>query len=159
MDIQNIKKNNLPQDKVHKVLAHSSSFYFILLLFGVALDLVYPIRVFNNSFASYFGFLFLGLAPLLIIWAQKTGRDLKKVEEKKVEHFCRGQYCYTRIPTQWGLFFLILGFGIIANAFFVILFTVISFFISKFVFMDKHDRILLEKYGEAYAKYKKLVRF
>jgi len=76
-----------------------------------------------------------------------------------VEHFCRGPYCYTRIPTQWGLFFLMLGFGIVANALFVILFTILAFFISKFVFMGEHDRILVEKYGDAYAEYKKLVKF
>src|SRR3989344_7730960 len=104
---------------VHKVLAHSYSVYFILLLIGVCLDLIFDYEVFKDSIMIPVGFLFLVLATIIILWAQKTGRDLRKVEEVKTEHFCRGPYCYTRTPTHWGLFFLVLGFGIIANALFV----------------------------------------
>ncbi len=144
---------------VHKVLAHSYSVYFVLLLVGVCLDLIFDLKLFTNVIMIPTGFFFLALASIIILWAQKTGRDLRKVKEVKTEHFCRGPYCYTRIPTQWGLFFLILGFGIITNSFFVIIFTIISFFISKFVFMGKHERILIEKYGSAYTEYMKLVKF
>ena len=147
------------KNSVHHVLAHSYSVYLILLLIGIGLDLIFGYKIFSNSVMVPIGFFFLALAPIIILWAQKTGRDLRKVKEVKTEHFCRGPYCYTRIPTQWGLFFLILGFGIVTNSFFVILFTIISFLISKFVFIGKHDRILVEKYGSAYTEYKKLVRF
>lgn len=150
---------NLHKNAIHGVLAHSYSIYFILLLIGIYLDLVFDFEIFTNSIMVPVGLFFLVLASIIILWAQKTGRDFKKVEEVKTEHFCRGPYCYTRIPTQWGLFFLMLGFGIITNSFFIILSTVISFFISKFVFMGKHDRILIEKYGTAYMEYKKLVKF
>ncbi len=148
-----------PKHNVHKVLAHSYLVYFVLFLIGVCLDLIFKIKILGDSIMMPLGFVFLVIASVVILWAQKTGRDLRKVEEVKVEHFCRGPYCYTRIPTQWGLFFLMLGFGVILNAFFVILSTVISFFVSKFLFMKKHDKILIEKYGDAYREYKKLVRF
>lgn len=152
--------NKIPsKQNVHKVLAHSYSVYFILFLIGVTLDLIFKFKIFTTSIMVPVGFFFLVVASILIIWAQKTGRDLRKVGEVKTEHFCRGPYCYTRIPTQWGLFFLMLGFGIIANAFFVILFTILSFFISKFVFMGKHEKILSEKYGTAYTEYMKQVKF
>lgn len=148
-----------PKYTVHHVLAHSYSAYFVLLLIGVTLDLVFKFKIFADSIAVPVGFLFLVLATAIILWAQKTGRDLRKVSEVKTEHFCRGPYCYTRIPTQWGLFFLMLGFGVITNSFFIILSTVISFLIFKFIFMSKHDRILVEKYGAAYREYQKLVKF
>src|SRR3989338_3889780 len=154
------KEEKYPHKRsVHHVLAYSYSMYFLLFLIGVSLDIVFRFKLFTNSFMIPLGVVFLILASILIFWAQKTGRDLKKVPEVKMEHFCRGPYCYTRIPTQWGLFFLILGFGIITNSFFVILFTIISFFISKFIFIDKHDRILINKYGIAYMEYKKLFKF
>ena len=133
MDIQNIKKNNLPQDKVHKVLAHSYSFYFILLLFGVALDLVYPIRVFNNSLLHILVFVFR-LAPLLIIWAQKTGRDLKKVEEKRWNIFVVGRIILDSYAM--GLFFLILGFGIIANAFCNFIYSYFFLFLNLYLWTN-----------------------
>lgn len=144
---------------VHKVLAHSYAMYFLLFLIGVTLDLTFKLKIFASSVMVPVGFFFLILSSIIIIWAQKAGRDLRKVKEVKTEHFCRGPYCYTRIPTQWGLFFLLLGFGIITNSFFVILFTIIAFFISKFVFMGKHDRILAEKYGSAYIEYIKMMKF
>ena len=154
-----------PEDKntsklsVHRVLAHSYTMYFVLFLIGVTLDLIFRLKIFRTSIMVPTGFFFLVLATVIILWAQKTGRDLRKVKEVKTEHFCRGPYCYTRSPTHWGLFFMMLGFGIMANAVFVILFTLISFIIAKLVFLDKEETILEEKYGAPYQEYKKLVKY
>ena len=154
-----------PEDKntsklsVHRVLAHSYTMYFVLFLIGVTLDLIFRLKIFRTSIMVPTGFFFLVLATVIILWAQKTGRDLRKVKEIKTEHFCRGPYCYTRSPTHWGLFFMMLGFGIMANAVFVILSTLISFIIAKFVFLDKEETILEKKYGAPYLEYKKLVKY
>lgn len=148
-----------PKGRVHRILAHSYTVFFVLFLISVLFDFIFQIKIFNSSIMAPIGVFFLILSTIIILWAQKTGRDLRKVEEIKTEHFCRGPYCYTRVPTQWGLFLLMLGFGIIANAPFVILSTVVSFIISKLVFIKKHDKILTDKYGDAYSEYKKLVKF
>jgi len=97
------------------------------------------------------------LSSILIFWAQGTSRNLKKENITK-ETFCKGPYCYTRSPTHWGLFFLMIGFGIITNAIFVILTTLISFLVSRFIFLEKEERILAEKYGTPYLEYKKAVK-
>ncbi len=160
METSNKKPSN---HHVHKVLAHSYTVYLVLLLVGILLDLVFRIKILEDSIMVPVGFFFLVFASFVIVWAQKTGRDLRKITKEtkdiKKEHFSRGPYQYTRIPTQFGLFLLTLGFGIILNAFFVILSTIISFFIVKFLFMNKHDKALLDKYGDAYREYKKLVKF
>lgn len=143
---------------VHKVLAHSYATYFLFFLVGVYLDLVFKLKIFTDSIMAPLGTVLLVLAAFLILWAQKTSRNLKKDGISK-ETFCRGPYCYTRSPTHWGLFFLMLGFGIMANAVFVILFTVLAFFITKFIFLNKEEAILAEKYGFPYLEYKKLVKF
>ncbi len=147
------------KNKVHRVLAHSYTLYLVLFLVGVTLDFVFKVKIFSDSFMVPVGLFFLVFSSLLIIWAQKTGRDLRKFTEKKKEHFRRGPYAYTRFPTQWGLFLLMLGFGIITNAFFVIVSTIMSLLIARLLFVTKHDNILIEKYGEAYKEYKKLVKF
>ena len=147
------------KNKVHHILAHSYAVYFVLFLAAVFLDTIFHFSIFPDSVLMPLGFFFLVLASIMIVWAQKTGRDLRKVAEVKTEHFGRGPYHYTRIPTQWGLFFLLLGFGVIANAFFVVLSTIISLFIFRFVFMKKHDQYLVDRYGDAYKEYKKSVRF
>ena len=152
-------KEKIHKNKVHRVLAHSYTVYLVLFLVGVCLDFIFKIKLFSDSVMLPVGFFFLLLSSALIVWAQKTGRDLRKYTEIKKEHFSKGPYSYTRVPTQWGLFLLMLGFGIIANALFVILTTILSFLIARFMFLDKHDKFLIEKYGEAYAEYKKLVKF
>ncbi len=146
---------------VHKVLAQSHFIYLILFLVGVILDLIFKTRIFNSSFMMPIGFALLLLATFIILWSVKTSNDLKKEDKNNIkkETFCRGPYCYTRIPTYLGLFLLVLGFGIVTNAFFVVLTTIISFLIAKFVFQDKVENILANKYGAPYLEYKKMVKF
>lgn len=104
------------------------------------------------------GFVFLGLSTLLIFWAQSTSRKLDEKDLTK-ESFCKGPYCYTRTPTHWGLFLLVLSFGVILNAFFVVLFTIVSFILTRFVFIKEQEKLLESKYGTPYLEYKKTVKF
>jgi len=131
--------------------------YFLLLLVGVSLDILFPFKILKPAVAAPIGVVFLVLASILIFWAQHTSRNLK-VENLSKESFCRGPYCYTRSPTHWGLFILTLGFGIAANAFFVIVSTLASFVITRFVFVKKQEKALEEKYGTPYLEYKKMVK-
>src|SRR5688572_13615060 len=117
--------NSHKKNKVHRVLAHSYALYFFLFLIGVALDFIFRLKIFADSVMVPAGSVILVLSTLLVFWAQKTSRKLN-TENMSKDTFCKGPYWYTRSPTHWGLFFLILGFGIIANAAFVILFTLIS---------------------------------
>jgi protein-S-isoprenylcysteine O-methyltransferase Ste14 len=152
------EKTHFHKNSVHKVLAHSYSFYFVFFLIGVCLDLVFNLKILSNFVIVFFGFIFLIFGTYLIFWAQKTSRHLNKENISK-ETFCHGPYLYTRSPTHWGLFLLMLGFGMITNAFFIILFSFISFIISKFTFLNTEEKILAEKYGAPYLEYKKMVRF
>ena len=143
--------------KVHRILAHSYSVYFLLFLIGVLLDIVFQFKIFESNILVPTGAALLIFATLLILWAQRTSRDLK-ISNLSKETFCRGPYCYTRSPTHWGLFLLMLGFGIIANAFFVVLFTIIAFFLTRFTFLKKEEQALAETYGSPYLEYKKSVK-
>jgi protein-S-isoprenylcysteine O-methyltransferase Ste14 len=151
-------KIHLQKHSVHKVLAHSYSVYFLFFLVGVFLDLVFNFKVFNSSMVMPPGFILLIFGTFLILWAQKTSRNLKKDIINK-ETFCHGPYYFTRTPTNFGLFFLMLGFGLMINAFFVTLFALISFVIAKFTFLKKEEEILALKYGAPYLEYKKMVKF
>ncbi|MEI7709662.1 MAG: hypothetical protein WCI76_03025 [bacterium] len=143
----------------HNVLAHSYIIYFVLLLIAVYLDSIYDLKIMDDTVMLPIGVVFLIVAPILIIWAQKSGRDLRRAKEVTIHHFCVGPYCYTRVPTQWGLFLLVLGFGFVTNSFFVITFTAFAFLISKFLFMHKQEKVLEQKYGATYLEYKKKVKF
>ena len=81
--MSNFKQKYNTINAVHKVLAHSYSFYFLLLLLGVFLDVVFSLKIFSNPIAMPVGFIFLILATIMILCAQKTGRDFRKIAEVK----------------------------------------------------------------------------
>lgn len=143
---------------VHAVLAHSYSLFFVAFIIGLVFDFVFPIKIFHNPIVVFSGFAMLFFASFLVFWAQHTSSHLKKNNVTK-EDFCKGPYCYTRHPTHMGLFLLILGFGIIANAFFIVFFTVVSFVVARIVFVRKQEAVLVHKYGKPYIEYQKLVKF
>ncbi len=146
------------KDNVHSVLAHSHIAYFISFLLGLFFHFLFPFKIYQHNFFLFLGLFFLIFASFLILWAAITSRKLNKVDITK-ETFSKGPYCYTRMPTHFGLFFLILGFGFIVNSFFIILFTLISFIVNKIFFINKQEILLLKKYGTPYLEYKKSVRF
>lgn len=155
--MKNSVENYSQKRNVHKVLAHSYSMYFILFLVGITLDIIFNFQILTSSVMTSVGFSIIIFASLLILWAQTTSRNLKKQNITK-ETFLGGPYSYTRSPTHWGLFFLMIGFGIIVNAIFIILTTLISFLVSRYVYLAKEEMILEEKYGEPYLEYKKMVK-
>jgi protein-S-isoprenylcysteine O-methyltransferase Ste14 len=154
----NDNQNRIQKGKVHRVLAYSYSVFFALFLLGVCLDLIFNFKVSNNPLMAPVGIFFLILGTLLVTWAQKISRSLNKENISK-ETFFHGPYKYTRSPTHWGLFLLMLGLGMTLNAFFVILFSLLSFVFSKFTFLAKQEKLLEEKYGSPYREYKNLVKF
>jgi protein-S-isoprenylcysteine O-methyltransferase Ste14 len=162
MEMENKKirfhHQNPHKNRVHGILAHSYLFYFVSFLFGLFLDFMFPVQFYEKVVMAPIGAIFLVFGTLLIFWAQKSSHKLQKENIIK-ETFCCGPYRYTRSPTHFGLFFLMLGFGIIVNALFVIIFTIISFFITKFIFLKREEKILVEKYGAPYVEYQKSVRF
>ncbi|MEK7564535.1 MAG: methyltransferase [Patescibacteria group bacterium] len=152
-------------NKLHKVLVHSYAVYLFLFIIGVILDTFFDFEIFPNHLMTPVGVFLIIFGTFLIFWAQKTshsifGKNINNIEKEITkEIFYRGPYVYTRSPTHWGLFLLILGFGFMTNAFFVVLLTIFSFLLTHFVFLDKHEKILEEKYGDHYKAYKKLVKF
>ncbi|MBI3888320.1 hypothetical protein HY311_00830 [Candidatus Nomurabacteria bacterium] len=127
-------------------------------MISVYLNLIFNIKIFESSWVVLLGLTFLSLATILILWAQSTSRNLKKENISKA-NFSQGPYAYTRNPTHFGLFFLTLGFGMIVNSFFIMLFAFVAFIFEKIIFLNKQEKILAEKYGAPYLEYKKSVKF
>jgi protein-S-isoprenylcysteine O-methyltransferase Ste14 len=151
------EKPNLYKDKVHWVLSYSYTFYLALFLVGIFLDSIFRWKIFSSPIFTIVGLFFLLLATLLIFWAQRTSRNLKK-EILTKETFLKGPYAFSRNPTHWGLFLLTFGFGFTINAPFIMLASIVSFIVTKMVFLKKEEKILEQKYGEPYLEYKKSVK-
>jgi protein-S-isoprenylcysteine O-methyltransferase Ste14 len=145
------------KDEEHKALARSYSWYFLFFLAGVLLDIFFPIRIFNNATLAPIGFIIAVLATLLIFWAQKSSRHLDK-SNLSSETFRKGPYKYTHHPTHLGLFLLLLGFALMANAMYLLIFTALYGIFAKLFFFKEQDSILEAKYGSHFREYRKSVK-
>ncbi len=148
---------------VHIVLAHSYLVYFASLLFGLAIDVYWPIRI-DIPGLEILGTLLIFAGPLLIFWAQNTSHKMavKQICSREgvcVDDFYKGPYTFTRSPTHLGIFLMVIGFGFIMCSISIILTTTIAFILTRYVFVKKEERILEDKYGEPYRLYKTRVKF
>jgi len=146
--------------KIHRASAHSYLAYLIFILVGIVLDFVFRFEIFANSAFTLLGFLLIACGTILVYWSQTVTHTmpLRTTSEITKESFTRGPYAYTRSPTQWGLFFLMLGFAVILNAIFVVLCTFFAFLVTRLVFLRRREKIMEEHYGEHYVAYKQTVR-
>ena len=149
---------NSKNEKIPKIRAYTDFMYFLFFVIGVFFNIIFHLKVFKSSIAIPIGIIILMFATILIFWTQKTVRVILKENPNK-KNFYRGPYRYTRSPVHLGLFLLLIGLGLVANSFFISLFAIIAFVIGKFIFLNKEEKVLLEKYGTQYLEYKKLVRF
>lgn len=158
IDKQNKDTKVVPDTSLHLIIVYSYLSYFTALLLGILFDFLFPHKFFEESIMTPVGFVLLISASFLIFWAQKSSRNFNDDDTTK-ESFCNGPYYFLRMPTYLGLFLLVLGFGMIVNATFVILFSIFSFLFSKLLFVRKEETLLENKYGNQYLEYKKSVRF
>lgn len=152
--------NTYRKDIVHFLLAHSYLVFLLSIIIGVSLDFLLPEKVFSNDVFCGTGVVLMALGSVVIGWAQSTYPKYKKgdVNKSKEKGFEIGPYRYFRSPTHLGLFVLMLGFSLIINSFFSVVFTILAHVITKTFFLKREERILEAKYGDAYIDYKKKVR-
>ena len=158
MDSEQKAKKQKARLGVHRVLADSYTVYLLAFVLGLFFSAGWPIKIFQNDLLVNVSAVILFLSSFLILWAQRSSKKFNK-EDLTKESFENGPYRFTRNPTNLGLFLSIVSFGIIINSFFVVLFSLIAFFISRLVFIKKEEKLLDKKYGDPYLEYKKVVRF
>lgn len=148
---------NPNRQSVHRVLVHSYFTTLVFFLLGAGLDIIFNLKIFKDEFIAPVGLILFVFGTALIIWAQHASHNFVK-ENLSAESFCRGPYRYTRNPTYWGLYLVLLGFGLVWNAVFVLISTAISFVFTWAIFLKQEERVLTQKYGQAYLDYKNKVK-
>jgi len=145
---------------IHQVISNSYITFLLAISSGAIFDAIIPIRILNNFIFQYIGFTMIVLGPLFTYWAQKSSDIAKKnVTIKKLPvSFEHGPYKYTRNPSYLGVFIMIIGLGFMANSIYIIVFGLVAYFIVKFIFIKKEEKLLSLKYGQVYLDYKKKVK-
>lgn len=141
---------------VHEVLANSYLSFLILCSTGLFFDLFFPLRI-QLPNAEIVGVTFLIAGPLLMLWAQTASNYFAKERTAGTPitetTFHYGPYHYVRNPTHIGLTLLIWGYAFAAGSEMLFVTTLLATLISNWYFR-KHERILEEKYGEPYKRYR-----
>lgn len=144
---------------IHVVLGHSYLFSFFGLLVGLFIDVFWKYRLDGSTFTSV-GLIFLMVGSILIFWAQNTSRKTKNIRHgKEVTHdnFFVGPYIFTRSPTHMGIAIMMLGLGLVMNSASIVITALLSYLITRYLFVQEEERLLARKYGDAYRIYKKKV--
>ncbi len=144
----------------HAVLTESYMSYLVLLVPAIIISSYYPISTKLLIFLPLGVFLLMA-APLLIMWAQNSSENFNKIKEKgslTVADFMHGPYRYLRFPTHMGLFLLIIGLATVMGSWVILIAGLLSQVISHTLFLTKEDKLMVEKYGQPYLDYKKIVR-
>lgn len=145
---------------IHTMLVYVYAVFFVSIILGILFDGLFSLDLLSTFEHSYLGIGIIIFGTLLIYLAQsassKTGQI--KNEERRTENFEYGPYKYFRHPTYLGVFFMVLGFGIVIKSMFSILFILITYLVVKLTFVKREEKILEEKYGQIYLDYKKKVR-
>lgn len=144
--------------RLYKILSNSYIFYFATFVVGIVFDLIFPVHFLDNSYAVFIGSFFIICSSFFIFWIKRSAKKSNKKIETK-EDFMRGPYKYTSIPNHWAIFILILSFGVMVNAFFMVVFTTFCFVITLSYFLKMQEVVLAEKYGSIYTEYRKIVKF
>ncbi len=154
-----MSKDTIDSNLVHHILSRSYSVYFFSVMAGMILGTIFSDR-FAFLYSREFGFFVMVIGTMVIYWAQSTSGKSKKhaIATNTPRNFARGPYKITRNPTHIGLAMLTIGFGFVSGSFFILVFSILAFLTSKIVFLPAEEKVLEQKYGEDYIKYKNKVR-
>jgi len=162
MDSQNTTSTspNSRYGMVHFILSHSYIMFLAAVVLGLICDVFLRIKIFNSHIYEYVGTIMIIAGSLLIYWAQSTSSATrKKTLTKAVEptDFEDGPYRYSRNPTHIGLTIMTLGLAFVLNSVSSMIFIIIASLVTKFIFLQKEEALLEQRYGKPYADYKKKV--
>lgn len=145
---------------IHIILFNTYMIFLGAVVLGVVFDQIFTLDFFQSKTFEYVGIAMIIWGSILVYWAQSTTSQAKSDlnKERDTNFFFRGPYKYTRNPTNLGLTVMSIGLGFLINSLFSIIFIIITYLISRFIFIKKQDTILAERYGDVFIDYKKRVR-
>lgn len=101
------------------------------------------------------------LGSTIIIWASSFGRKLSLLAKSgaiiDVKFLSRGPFGFSRHPIYFGMILMFLGLSFILNSVPMLLATLVAFLTAELVFIPQEEELLLKRWEDAYANYRKKV--
>lgn len=142
---------------IHSLLTYAYFVFLLAVIIGLILDLFISVNLGWGKIHGVIGIISIVLGSLLIYWAQYSSSRLSEIpdnEEITTQFFKHGPYRFLRNPSYLGVFILSLGLALILKSFFSVIFSLLSYLIIRIFFVKKEEKLLSEKYGQVYKKYK-----
>jgi protein-S-isoprenylcysteine O-methyltransferase Ste14 len=150
----------LQQDKPG-VVAPPPLIYMAALLLEALLQLALPIRFLPDWWPLILGLPLIGAAILLAGWALRvmrhTGTNVNPYKSATVL-VIGGPFRFTRNPIYLAFTLLYGGIAALVNTLWVFLLLPIVLVIMRHGVIDREERYLEQKFGQAYVRYKERVR-
>src|SRR3989344_712496 len=129
---------------IHNTLAHAYSFYLFALVAGLAVSVIYPVRVYESGFTSLIG-VFLPLAgTALIFWEKSASAAFSRAKDEarplQVKDFMRGPYAFTKSPEHLGLSAILIGLAFLLGSAAILVFTLIASLVSHLFYLGRGER-------------------
>jgi len=142
---------------IHYILSGGYILFLVAFLLGISFSLIFPNKILDTPYVKYIGYFFIIIGPILIYWAQSTSKALSK-NPPLIPTFRNGPYKYIRTPTYSGILIMMFGYSLIIQSIYTFIFLIIAVILSKHFILKKQDKILSDRYGEHFDKYKKEVK-
>jgi protein-S-isoprenylcysteine O-methyltransferase Ste14 len=138
---------------VHHILAKSYLAHFVASMIGLFID-AFIAAPFDVGYARPLAIIFMGLGPLLMLWAQYTTWQCQRgAHSHSAQFFRHGPYRFVRNPTHLGILILVTGYTLISGSLVFFGTTLLGFLISN-IFFGKYENFNHESFGEEYNQYK-----
>lgn len=147
-------------DKVN-VIAKPPAIYFVSILAGILLQIVWPFSIVPFLWLRAAGLILIGLAVVVSIWGdQEFKRHETAVNPDQPPTFLvtTGPYRFSRNPMYVGLTLLQLGFALTFNSFWLVLTLVPTLLIMSRGVIDREEQFLATMFGQTYIDYRNRVR-
>ena len=142
------------EQTIHHHLAKSYMSYFMASLIGLFID-SFISAPFDVGYAYPIAIIFMGLGPLMMLWAQYTSWQCQRgAHGHSASFFHHGPYRFVRNPTHLGILIMVTGYTLISGSLIFFATTFVGFFISN-IFFKKYEKLNSETFGENYSLYKK----
>lgn len=159
---ENLHKNKdfNKKESILGLVVYSPVVYLMVFLVSFLFHLAYPAEIINEDTLLPFGIFFMILAPVLIIWSQKSIKKFIEIELKGegARSFALGPYKFSRNPTYIALTLLTFGFSLVANSLPMLFGAIVAFYIVNMAIVRREEELMHKKYGDDYASYKTKVR-
>ncbi|NJC97271.1 MAG: isoprenylcysteine carboxylmethyltransferase family protein [Anaerolineales bacterium] len=145
--MSNIKWKNVPVPPIHVVT----------LILGIAMQVWLPLALWQAGWQRQVtGWSLLLTGVLLALWATTAFEDMDSEKPGKV--ITSGPYAFSRNPMYVAWILIYLAIAILVNTWWLIVLVPIPLLVTHFYDVQREERRLEEKFGEAYRQYRSRVR-